>query len=1127
MSNLNLLLLGPPRLEHDGAVLEIGRRKALALLAYLAVTGEAHRREALAALFWPEHDHSRAHAYLRRDLSVLNRALGNGWLEVSRESIDLQKGEGYWFDVNQFQRLLETHRAHGHAIADLCEDCIRDLAEAAALYRGDFMAGFTLPDSPEFDEWQFFQTENLRGELVGGLEKLVRGYSMRGEFEQAIPYGRRWLSLDPFHEPAYRQLMQVYACAGQKAAALRQYDECVRILDEELGVPPDAETMRLYETIKTRRDPPPSQAVGEELREDLAFGTRAQAPRHNLPAQLTPLVGRDAELTELDHLLRDQDVRLVTLLGPGGMGKTHLSLEAAAAQLPNFSHGVFFVPLAPLERPDPVIATIGQSLGISFRGEETPQQQLINYLREKCLLLVMDNFEHLLEAVPEVVSLLQAAPEIKVLVTSRARLSVQGEHLFPIGGLRYRPEESDSAEDVDHYPAVRLFVQAAQRIQPGFLLSSSNTADVADICGIVEGMPLGILLAAAWMELLTPGEISARISNEIGQSLDFLETDLRDMPARHRSLRAVFDSTLALLTEQERRIFAELSVFRGGFTPGAAQQVTGATLRVLIRLVEKSFLHRTSEGRFEVHELLRQYADDDLMQSAGAYESVRDQHSAFYAAFISEREQDLKHVGHQALLLEIEAEGKNARAAWNWAARYKMMERLLSMLEGLCDFYEFRGRYQEGESACRLAVEQLDTTQSAQEGLLIVRALTWQGIFNRLLGNPELARKQWQSSSVFLDSEEMANQDTRLERATLFLHRGIADVQASDYVAAKAMYAQSLDLFRVLDHQWGMGKVLDEMGFLAWNIGKYEEAQGNLEASLEIRQVLGDRRGIARVLQGLGILAMFRGELEKSEHLYRKRLAIYKEINDSFGMINAIGSIGDLYVRMGEFGEAGRLLEKSVSRYKEMGLRYFLAIDIMFLSDSYIHLGRYEQAQEQLQAGLAHARSQGYRRIIAATLSRLGTIATAKGQYGKATQLLEESVDIFEATGRRAELDEALGLLAGVNLLLGDKNGAQQHLAGALKKTAAGSFFIYRLQILPPLCLFLAKSSEEERAVELYAMVSSYPFVSKSRWFSDVYENRIRESISSLSPDLVAKARERGQARDLDETINELLAEFT
>ena len=391
MSRLSLFLLGPPRLELDGEPVQIGRRKALALLIYLAVTRRPHSRDALATLFWPDHDQSSARADLRRTLSVLTRTLGDEWIAADRETAGASPDAAFWLDVDQFRHLLAEGTKHAHPSTEACPDCVPTLEEAVELYRDGVLAGFTLRDSPGFDEWQFFETEGLRDELGSVLERLVRWYSSQEGYDSAIRYARRWLALDVLHEPVHRELMRLYAQAGQRAAALRQYGECERVLRSELGVRPEEETKRLYQAIKERQD---VSLVTARTR------TPSVRRRYNLPVQPTPFIGREGMLAEIKERLQDPDCRLLTLVGPGGSGKTRLALEAGVAQLDRFEDGVFLVSLAPVRSIDSIEPTVTTALGLSFQGAGDPRERLLSYLKEKSLLLILDNFEHLLGSSP-------------------------------------------------------------------------------------------------------------------------------------------------------------------------------------------------------------------------------------------------------------------------------------------------------------------------------------------------------------------------------------------------------------------------------------------------------------------------------------------------------------------------------------------------------------------------------------------------------------------------------------------------------------------------------------------------------------------------------------------------------
>ncbi|MBZ0276485.1 MAG: protein kinase [Anaerolineae bacterium] len=357
----------------------------------------------------------------------------------------------------------------------------------------------------------------------------------------------------------------------------------------------------------------------------------------NLPVQTTPFVGREVELEELTRLLEDTDVRLVSIVASGGMGKSRLALAAAEKLIGEFVSGVFFVELAPLTDPDHIPAAIADAVGYPFQqGGRDPKQQILDYLSNKALLLVLDNFEHLSSGVGLVTDILKTAPHIHILVTSRERLNQTGETVYNLSGMDV--PRSETPRDAQAYAAVKLFMQSARRVQPQFELTPDNAGYIVRICRLVEGIPLGILLAAGWISMLSPQEIAA----ETAQSFDFLETDLRDIPERQRSIRSVFDYSWNLMDGTEQDTFQRLAVFRGGFTRQAAQTVTGASLKTLTRLVNKSLLRRDPDtGRFGIHELLRQYAENQL-EAAGEAEAARDNHSAYYAGVLCQYEPALQ-----------------------------------------------------------------------------------------------------------------------------------------------------------------------------------------------------------------------------------------------------------------------------------------------------------------------------------------------------------------------------------------------------------------------------------------------------------------------------------------------------
>ncbi len=551
MPRLAIALLGPPEIKIDGNAVKTDRRKAIALLAYLAISGKSHSRDHLAALLWPDYERDSAYAYLRRTLWELNQMLGTGWISVDRERVSIQTTPELWLDTAFFDKL--SHTTPGSVTA---------LTDAVTLYRGDFLEGFQVADTASFEDWQFQQVEYFRREFAGALEKLTRAHTLAGEYTLALPFARRWLALNSLNETAHCAIMRLLSGLGDRTAAIRQYEACVQILKSELGIPPQPETTKLYETIlqgevriASIENAPPS----------LAVETR---PTLNLPVMPTPFIGRRSEVEQIKTLVSDPTHQLITLTGPGGTGKTRLSIQAASEIGDLFPDGVYFSSLAAVPTAEAVLPALAKVLEFSFYREERPYQQLLNFLREKQLLMVLDNFEHLLEASDLLADILANAPGVKLLVTSRVRLNVQGEQLYLVGGM-HTPDASEAAawEDPETqakpFSAVLLFLDRARRVHPGFTLTKANVKPVLEICRLVQGMPLGLELAAAWLELLPPAEIAA----EISRSLDFLETSQVGVPDRQRSIRAVFEVILEIVERWRANRVTALVCFRGKFLP--------------------------------------------------------------------------------------------------------------------------------------------------------------------------------------------------------------------------------------------------------------------------------------------------------------------------------------------------------------------------------------------------------------------------------------------------------------------------------------------------------------------------------------------------------------------------------
>lgn len=658
---LNLRLLGTPQVSLNNApVSGFISAKSQALLYFLAVTARPHSRDSLAALLWGDMPEAQAAKNLRNALSNLRSLVGTH-LEINRDDVSFNRLAPYWIDVEYFTQSL----------AD--ENGKRDLGvlhNAVELYQSDFLEGFNPADALGFDEWLVGRRSMLKGLMLQALHTLVVRHLEREEYAAGIEYANRLLTIEPWREETHRHLMILLARSRQRSTALAQYETCRRVLKTELGVEPMPETVDLYNRIRAAAAPPP----------------------HNLPPQPTAFVGRESELAEIAAYLNNPNAQLLTLTGPGGIGKTRLALEAASHCVDpdtnvgmRFSDGVFLVPLVtesvasggPPSRT--LLEAMADALGFDLQGPVHPQARLLNYLHDKDMLLVLDNFEHLVDEARQLGDLLRLAPKVKLLVTSRARLNLQEEWLIEVHGLVVPANVEALKDPRADYSAVSLFVQQARRVRAGFTLTDADTSSIIRICQLVEGVPLCIELAASWLRVLTCREIAA----ELEKGLDFLTSTLQNVPERHRSLRAVFDHSWNLLSPAEQTTVRQLSVFHGGFQREAASRVVGASLPMLAGLVDKSILRRNAVGRYEIHDLLRQYAEEKLQADPPAYAQIGNLHCRYYAELMVQHQAQLKSEDVSVAITELNAERENVRAAWNWAMSQRCIEELTMFMECL------------------------------------------------------------------------------------------------------------------------------------------------------------------------------------------------------------------------------------------------------------------------------------------------------------------------------------------------------------------------------------------------------------------------------------------------------------
>lgn len=989
-SERRILLLGAPRIERDRALIQIERRKAVGLLAYLVISREFVSREELAAMFWPEASTPRALAYLRTTLWTLNTALGEDWCLADGGLIAFNTQSGISDDVSTFQALAES--------ADLDA-----LIEAVDLWRGSFMHGFSLGDSATFEEWQFFKAEALRDQLASALRRVIDHLSGESDHERALIYARRWLSLDPLNEAAHRALMKLYAHSGQRNAALRQYHEAVRALDEGLAVAPEAETVALYDAIRdgrlglpsseaeTSETPlhPPSETMFSP--QSISSVEPSEIPVQ-LPAQTTPFVGREAELAEITRLLADPDCRLLTLAGPGGIGKTRLAIEAARLcdSLP--PDGVFFVSLAPLRSPEFLAQTISYAVNYCDSTGGDGRAELLTYLRDKRLLLVVDNFEHLLSSADLLSEILVVAPGVKVLATSRERLQLQEEWLYEVRGLDYPP--STTVEGYETFSAVELFVQGARRVRPKFTLTPDDAAAVIEVCRLVEGMPLGIELAATWVQMLTCREIVDNLQHNI----DFLSTDLRNIPQRHRNLRAVLEYSWQSLSFDEQACLSRLSVFCGGFSLESARDVSGASLQLLRLLVGKSLVRRTdsatngagsSAGRYTMHELLRQFAEQKLPPDEN--ETLHDVHSAYFMNYLAALLPSLKNADQPAALDAIQREWDDIVGAWRRAVQNKRWDLIADGFEAFYHFAYARRRIADVSELMAGAANVLRTAaRTPVEAVLLVRLLTLQAD-----GVTRTANRQ--TVVAFVD-QIIALHEPYFEQPDMALtltQLGVLyNYYKRDNQQAEWLFKRALRHAETLNDPWIIGYVHMHFGWFCQNNIRYAEARRHFEQALDEFRKSGQPFGIAKALEGLAENHATLGDYDTANRLIVQTVPMYEALKDMLTLLRFEGNVH--YFSNSEHNE--ELVDKALQMVREMGDKPGLAWSLYHAAWSKMNYKR--RNLDAVAAMFAEALPifEALDDIEGRTWTRvfLGELALLRDDPDTAERIVNEALEILE-----------------------------------------------------------------------------------------------------------------------------------
>lgn len=728
-------------------------------------------------------------------------------------------------------------------------------------------------------------------------------------------------------------------------------------LAEALQIGPDEHSAWMRAALASDEPAPPAP---------LAEPLRHPTPSLGLPAYLTPFVGREREQAELAELLARPDCRLVTLLGPGGAGKTRLAIETSRA-LPGFTDGVAFVALAPVTAHAAIVPAIGDALGLAFSGAGELFAQLVAHLRERRVLLILDNLEQLLDPAGASAELLERlltqAAGVSVLATSRERLRLAGEWVLELEGLPLPPPQATASPQTA--PALRLFAEHAERVERGFRLSAANAATVTTICRMVDGLPLGIELAAAWLRLL-PLEA---IAGELGRGLEGAEVSSRTLPARHHSLRAVVAHSWELLRPEEQATLRRLAVFQGGFTRETSAEVAGATIATLAALVDKSLLRRGVAGRYSLHELIRQYAAARLAEQPAEEAAMRARYAACFVRFAGERAERIKGSEQAAATAEIGAEIDNIRPAWIWAVHHGPHDDLANAGEALRWFYEFRSWLQEGTALFTDGVAQLRQAGPGDD------ATAWRITLGRLLGN-----------------------------------LGYLSTRTGAFGAATAALDESEALLTDAGDATGVARTLVSRAQLAYWLGDFVDARHLSERSLALSAATGslDVRAMAQTAASMAAHAV--GDLAAAEPLFRAALAAWRELGNPRGTIWCITSCCPTLLALGDHNEAQLLLRESLALSSRANDTGGTAMTLYNLGGVALEQGDHEAAIYFLREVLPMVRVINSMRY-AHTLNQLGAALWQTGAAQEAQRCYAEALSAsLQAHDRGVALQAMLGL---------------------------------------------------------------------------------------------------------------------
>jgi predicted ATPase/DNA-binding SARP family transcriptional activator len=962
---LRLHLLGPLRILLDETPIDLATPpKTLELLTYLLLhRRQTFTRDQLAFALWTDRSEADARGQLRRYLYRLRQLLPRGdWLMTNGAQVQWNTAADYWLDVEEFER-------GGRGRPD-------EMEAAVEVYTADLLLD-------RYEDWIIIERERLREIYLDGLQRLLDHHRTQRAYKRAIACAQQILQREPLRENILRELMQLRVLSGDRNRALTDYRQFQQRLVEELGIQPLPETIAVYEQLLHAELLPVTRGVQSETTVDQSFAA-------SLPANLTFLWGRERETASVCDLLLRANVRILTVIGPPGVGKTSLAVQVAEQLAGRFTNGVAFVNLVPVTQASLVIGAISRALGVQEIAASSGLPELQTYLQDKNLLIVLDNFEQVLDAASHLPAVLKGAPKVKLLITSREALRISGEYEFPLTPLPFPDDRLHTLNELEAYPAIQLFIERARAAQPDFQFTEENAAQIAEICRRLDGLPLAIELAAARIQTLSPAAMLQRFDRR----LQWLTRGRRDVPIWQRGLVGAFESSHTLLSEAEQILLRRLSVFAGGWTIEAAEEVCSdekkctraEILNLLLSLVDKSLVVTRPEGaRYYFLESIREFAYEKL-KGSGEEEVVRGCHLAHFADWAENVESLIEQVSWRASHQLVEPEFNNVRAALDWAMHEQAsVEDGLRLIAAASLIWLEHNHFKEGWEWAEkfLARSNLPEHQALQAKLLYrSAALAYLGYWKD---------RRTQAHQLFLEAENLARnlRDKKSLACALYTHTRMY-LDGGEWEPARLALEESVALCRKLEYFSQLSLSLATLGIVLQRQGHQDEARAVLDEALQIAKQTKDIRGEGYALRMLANNLRIAGQFAEALSISQRALEVTTRVGDRLNVGQVLVNMAVLANAVQDYSTSGKYAKEAFDIFQAIGNEYQQPFPLRLMAYSALHTGDLKQARTLCMESLRRNQALGpdHKIGVVASLVTLAEIYLVEKNLDRAARLI-------------------------------------------------------------------------------------------------------------------------------------------